>query len=768
MKKENLMKKNLWALVILLFCSIVGFAQKKTDANVQGHVINKTTKEHMPYINILIKGTTIGTATDATGHYFLRNLPVGKFTIVASGIGFKSQEQEIILVAGKTIEVNFELEEDKIQLESIVVTANRNEINRKEASTIVNIISPKIFENTNSVCLAQGLNFQPGLRVETSCQNCGFQQVRINGLDGPYSQILIDSRPIFSALAGVYGIEQIPANMIERVEVVRGGGSALFGSNAIAGTINIITKEPTTNSVTLSNTSTFIYAKTPDINTSLNASLVSDDNKTGVVIFGSTRQRSPFDYDGDGFTEIGKINSQNIGFKSYYKMSNYSKLTVEYHNLKEFRRGGNNLDLPPHEADITEQIEHNINTGSLNYDIFSKNNKHRFNIFSSAQGIDRKSYYGAQKDPNAYGSTKDKTLVTGMQYTYSMDTLLFMPAQLTMGTEYYTDEILDKMLGYNRIIDQAVNTKSVFLQNEWKNKKISILVGGRFDKHNLIKDPIISPRFNFRYNPNELFSLRASYSSGFRAPQAFDEDLHVAAVGGHVALIRLDPNLKTEKSQSYSASIDFYKTFGKVQTNFLVEGFYTNLNNVFVLEEIGTDSEGNIMLERRNGSGAIVQGINLEGKLVPTEKFQLQFGFTFQKSEYKENQKWSNNENLTPQKKMFRSPNNYGYLTAIYQAIKNLNISLSGTYTGSMLVQHFAGYIAEDTEKKTPNFYDLNLKLSYDFKLNSSATLQVNGGIQNIFNSYQNDFDKGEFRDSNYIYGPALPRSFFFGLKFII
>jgi outer membrane receptor for ferrienterochelin and colicins len=762
------MRKIIWVLIILLSCSIAGFAQKKTDANINGHVINKSSKEHIPFINVSIKGTTIGAATDATGHYFLKNLTVGKFSIVVSGVGYKSEEQEITLVAGKTMEVNFEMEEDQIQLESVVVSATRNEVNRKEAPTIVNIISPKLFENTNSVCLAQGLNFQPGLRVETNCQNCGFQQVRINGLDGPYSQILIDSRPIFSSLAGVYGIEQIPANMIERVEVVRGGGSAIFGSNAIAGTINIITKEPTTNSVTLSNTSSLIYGKKTDINTSLNASVVSDDYKTGIMVFGSTRQRSPFDYDGDGFTEIGNINVKNIGFRGFYKTSNFSKLTVEYHNLGEFRRGGNHLDLPPHEADITEQIEHNINTGGLKYEIFSRNNKHKFNLFSSAQKIDRKSYYGAQKDPNAYGSTDDKTFVAGMQYTYSMDTLLFMPAQLTMGTEYSINEMSDKMLGYDRIINQTVNTKSAFLQNEWKNEKISILIGGRFDKHNLIKDPIISPRINFRYNPTKFMSLRASYSSGFRAPQAFDEDLHITAIGGNVALIRLDPDLKTERSQSYSASVDFYKTFGKVQTNFLIEGFYTNLDNVFVLEEIGTDSSGNIMLERRNGSGAVVQGINLEGKVVPTKNLQFQFGFTFQKSEYKEAQQWSDNENLTPQKKMFRSPDRYGYLTANYNAAKNLNISLSGTYTGSMLVQHFEGYVTEDLENETPDFYDLNLKLSYDFKLNSSAKLQLNGGVQNIFNSYQNDFDKGEFRDAGYVYGPALPRTFFFGLKILI
>ena len=449
-------------------------------------------------------------------------------------------------------------------------------------------------------------------------------------------------------------------------------------------------------------------------------------------------------------------------------MSNYSKLTLEYHNLGEFRRGGNKLGLAPHETDITEQTEHNINSGGLKYDIFSKNNKHRLNVYSSAQNIDRDSYYGAQKDLNAYGKTTDITFVAGTQYSYSIDTLLFMPAVLTMGAEYSLNEMDDKQIGYNRIISQKVNTKSAFVQNEWKNKKLSILLGSRFDKHNLIKNPILSPRLNLRYSPNEHINLRASYSSGFRAPQAFDEDLHITAVGGEVALIQLDPDLNTEKSQSYSASIDLYKNFGKVKTNLLIEGFYTNLDNVFVLEKIGTDSVGNIILERTNGSGAVVRGINLEGKIVPNKKMQFQFGMTLQKSEYKEIQLWSDNVNLVPHKKMFRSPDQYAYITANYQVFKPMTISLSGTYTGSMLVQHFAGYVEEDTEKRTPDFYDVNLKLSYDFKLNNSAKLQLNGGIQNIFNSYQNDFDKGEYRDSGYIYGPAYPRTFFLGIKAMI
>ena len=172
--------------------------------------------------------------TDASGHYFLKNLPEGEFTMEVSAVGYKTVSRKVTLRKGKTLEENFEIEEDLIALDGVVVSANRSETTRRMAPTLVNVMDVKVFENTNSSTLSQGLNFQPGVRVENNCQNCGFQQVRINGLDGPYTQILIDSRPIFSALAGVYGLEQIPANMIERVEVMRGGGSALFGSSGLS------------------------------------------------------------------------------------------------------------------------------------------------------------------------------------------------------------------------------------------------------------------------------------------------------------------------------------------------------------------------------------------------------------------------------------------------------------------------------------------------------------------------------------------------------
>lgn len=737
----------------------------KSDANIIGHVLEKNTQEHLPYISVSLKGTTIGTLTDATGHYFLKNLPEGDFVLQVSAVGYKTLMRNVSLKRGKTLEENFELEEDLVALEGVVVTANRSETTRRMAPTLVNVMDFKLFETTNSTTLSQGLNFQPGVRVENNCQNCGFQQVRINGLDGPYTQILIDSRPIFSALAGVYGLEQIPANMIERVEVMRGGGSALFGSSAIAGTINIITKEPLRNSGQLSQNLMGIGGTSSwDNTTTLNASLVSDNQKAGLYIFGQNRERSGYDSNGDGFTELPKLKNQTLGFRSYLKTSTYSKLTFEYHHLQEFRRGGDMLNRPPHEAYIAEQLEHAINSGGLKFDYFSPNEKHRLSLYTSAQHTARDSYYGSNQNLNAYGTTKDMTWVAGSQYIYSFNRCLFMPADLTGGVEYNQDKLTDDMWGYNRYTRQTVRIASAFLQNEWKNRRWSILLGGRLDKHNMLNHIIFSPRANLRFNPTENINLRASYSHGFRAPQAFDEDLHIENVGGTVSMIELGENLKEEKSQSFSVSADIYHRWGAFQGNFLVEGFYTTLSDVFALREIG-ERDGIIINQRYNEKGAKVYGLTLEGKIAYLSMLQLQAGVTLQKANYKQARAWSDDETVAPEKRMFRTPDTYGYFTLTYNPLKALTVALSGTYTGSMLVEHKAGYIDKDIAVKTPEFFELNLKASYDFSIYKNIDLQVNAGIQNLFNAYQDDFDRGKLRDSGYIYGPGMPRSYFAGLK---
>ena len=738
---------------------------KGTDANLVGHIIDAGTSLHIPYATVALKGTTIGCAADASGHYKINNIPEGEYTIVVTALGYGTVEIPFKAVRRKTVEHNFTLIESATLVDEIVVSATRNETNRRKTSTVVNVASTKLFEGTASANLSEAMNFQSGLRVENTCGNCGAPQLRINGLEGQYSQILLDSRAIFSSLAGVYGLDLMPVAMVERVEVIRGGGSALFGSSAIGGVVNIITKDPVRNTLSLSNTTNIMEDGTPDINTSLGGAFVSDDYKFGAYVFGQIKYRDGYDRNDDEFTDITRLRSETAGFRAYYKTSAHSRLSAEYHHIHDFRRGGNNLDKAPHMTDICEQVDHNIDGGGLRWDFFP-NMRHRMSIYASAQGISRSSYFGTDGDENAYGTTKDLTLVAGGQYTYNYK--LGLPAELTAGVEYNYNSLNDYYIATERTIDQQTSTIGLFAQNEWKSDKINVLIGFRLDKHNMIKNPVFSPRANVRYSPIDDLGLRLSYSSGYRAPQAYNEDLHIDVLNHTVSLIQLSENLEPEKSHSMSASVDYYHNFGKLQTNILVEGFYTILDKVFTLEKIDTTTEGVIINERRNGSGAHIGGITLEAKLGIPNRFDVQLGYTFQKSQYVEPEKWS--ESLPAQRTMFRSPEHYGYINSNVVIYKQLNASVFGTFTGPMLVQHNAytdifGVEHGDSETLTKSFWDIGFKLGYTFSIGKFLKLELNAGIKNILDSYQSDLDLGAGRDSAYIYGPALPRTYFFGVK---
>ena len=885
---------------------------KPTDANIIGYITDAKTGEHLAGITIAIKGTTFGTATDATGHYFLKNLKQKSVTLVMRGLGYLSQERVIEVAPDKVIEVNFEAEPDNIRIDEVVVSSNRQATLRRLAPTLVTVLDSKLFENANATNLAQGLIFQPGVRVENNCQNCGFNQVRINGLDGRYSQILIDSRPIMSALAGVYGLEQIPTNMIERVEVVRGGGSALFGSSAIAGVINIITKEPQRNSFTFNESMGFSGFKDLDNNLSFNGSLVSDDNRAGAMVFAQARYRKEHDVNGDGYSELGRLDSRSLGFRGYFRTSDYTRLTGEVHTFSEARRGGDHIDWPEQVAGVAESIRHSVYSGNLKFDGYSEDYKHHYQLYTSAQHITRNSYYGGIGEPklrnkagdkfvNAkgkeidseadalgtgaigrpihtsdygknFGITRGVTWVGGAQYTYDFDHFLFMPAQFLAGAEYSYDRLEDRMplreweteetkskgfdlsatpTSLSPALRQVIRNASQFAQIEWKNDRWSLLLGTRLDENSAVKKAIFSPRATLRYNPTKNFNIRATYAKGFRAPQVFDEDLHVGVVGGEAQRVTNADDLRPEISHSFSLSNDMYFTLGGAQVNLLVEGFYTRLLDVFT--NYKDKSENGISYYTRhnygindNGqqvsSGAKILGLNLEGKIA-YRWLSLQAGLTLSSNKYDANQEWGVRqkvkgdhdaayyESFVPKKDgsdfdnvaadgeaqtvsmtskhITRTPSTYGYFTIGINPVRPLNIALTGTFTGSMYVPHVVkwgqnsavtdraaiaaglrqeGYklglvdasgaaIQEDGAPKevdvewnelakTKSFFDLGTKITYDLRLFSKTNLQLYCGINNLFNAFQSDYDFGPDRDSGYIYGPTIPRSGYFGLKF--
>ena len=757
--------KELKSILVCLLCAVCCVpVLAQYDAHLTGHVLDEKTGEHLPFVNVQVKGTNIGTVTDESGHYFLKDMPIGKQTIVFSFVGYETLELPVTVVENKTIELKATIREFSQQLNSVVVTANRYATKRQEAATIVNVLSPELFETTAGSCVADALCFQPGLRVENSCSNCGKTDLRINGLQGQYTQILMDSRPVFSSMASVYGLEQVPAAMIDRIEVMRGGGSAVYGANAIAGVVNIITKEPVRNFVNISNISQVNEHAGYDIHTDLNASVMSENRKIGAYLFASHRTRSAYDRDNDGFSEVPQLRATTAGARLFFKTSAYSKITAEYHHTTDYRRGGNKLDAEPHTADIAEQLRHNIDAGSLAFDWFSEDNRHFVSAYSAIQHIGRESYFGTGRDTAAYGRSTDLTSNTGLQYRFSYPCGR-MNGDLTVGAEYNYNGLHDRMLGYQRDITQKVHVFGAYAQNEWKNEQWSVLLGARLEKHNLLRNVVVNPRATFRYTPIEGLVFRAGYSSGYRAPQAYDEDLHVAAVGGNVSLITLDPNLRPEYSHSATLSADWYHRWNAWELNLTAEGFYTYLQDVFFLREDGTDMAGNILFTRTNAPGAWVGGLNLEGKVslhLSTFNFQLSAGYTFQRSRYTEAQQWS--ADVAPQTRMLHTPDNYGYVLLDLSPVKDFTISINGKATGSMLVPHLAGYIAQDEETLTPAFWDLGIRLAYDVHLYKHYCMEISCGVKNVLDQFQRDIDKGQFRDAGYIYGPSVPRTYFVGL----
>lgn len=349
----------------------------------------------------------------------------------------------------------------------------------------------------------------------------------------------------------------------------------------------------------------------------------------------------------------------------------------------------------------------------------------------------------------------------GAQWDQKFAHVLVSPSEFVAGVEYNFNRLHDITVGYDHDVCQRINIYSAYVQNEWRTSRWGFLIGGRLDKHSLIHNPIFSPRANLRFNPSDALNFRLSYSTGFRSPQAYDEDFHVAVVGGERVVTVLAPDLKQENSQSVSASVDLYHTFGSVRTNFLLEGFFTDLSDVFALRQLDQpDALGNTVLERYNGSGARVMGINLEAKAFFTSHFDVQAGLTIQSSRYKEPEHWSDNPDVPAERRMFRTPDIYGYFTANAEIIHGLKAIFSGTLTGPMTVQHMEGAGTDiDMAVRTPTFFDASLRLSYATRLVDRVTMTFTAGITNIFNSYQRDFDTGYQRDSGYIYGPSLPRS---------
>jgi len=750
----------------------------------------------LPFATISINNTTLGSASDLQGEFEFGHIPEGEFTVRAQAMGYKPIEKTVTFKVGESVKLAFDLETDVLGLEQVVVTADRNEQKRTQASVIVNTLTPKLLENTQSISISEGLNYVPGLRLENNCQNCGFTQVRMNGMDGAHSQVLINNRAVFSNLAGVYGLELIPSSMIDRIEVVRGGGSALYGSNAVAGTINLITKDPMNNSYDLTTQYNSVGVGTDgktqsDYSLNMNTTIVSDNKKTGLALFGFYRDKDPYDANDDGFSEIAQIENLTLGARLYHRIDYRNKITLDFIRVNEERRGGSDFEKPNHMADISEAVDHKITTTALTYERFVGTGS-MLSVYGSAQNVDRASYYGANQSLQDYGQTDGLTYNVGTQFKAD-----FGKNSIVTGIEVVHDDMEDTKLGYpeytynpitgeidvthvdNTVItDQTKIVYGVFAQYDRQLGPVKASLGGRFDRYEITDlehkegnndGNVFSPRINVLWNVMPSLQWRVSYSQGYRAPQVFDEDLHIETSGSRKVLHANDPNLEQETSHSYMTSFDYNRKFGRWNVGLLAEGFYTKLDDAFASTPEFDESTGITTYYRSNAdNGATVKGVNMEATAAPNSKVYFRAGYTVQRSEYGDPQELGESDFL-------RTPNDYGFFSVDYDVTPRLCLIANGTYTGQMKIAYYgSNFTAGDKViseegidgaiRTTPTFYDLGVKAEYEFKV-GGLPLKAFAGVKNIFNSYQSDFDSGIDRDPAYVYGPTNPRTIYFGLK---
>ena len=255
---------------------------------------------------------------------------------------------------------------DTTQMQEVVVTGTRSEKLLAETPVRTQLVTRTDLEAFQARSLADACEFTPGLRILNNCQNCNFTTLSMLGLEGKYSQVLYDGQAVFSGLALVYGLEQIPTRLIDRIEVVKGGGSSLYGPGAVGGVVNVIPHEPVESMASAAVSYEDMDGST-NYSTSFNADVVSRDGQTAATIYGQGDRVSPYDRDGDGFTDIGRRDGSAFGLRVLRDIANGGRVTLDYSRIFEDRRGGDRLDGPPFDSEIAEWIRTWRNTASVSW-----------------------------------------------------------------------------------------------------------------------------------------------------------------------------------------------------------------------------------------------------------------------------------------------------------------------------------------------------------------------------------------------------------------
>ena len=805
--------KRIIFLFMLMIMAIAGFSQAKTDAMLFGDVKSKLTGEHIPFVSILVKGTNLGTMSDGTGHFKLAHLPLGNVTIVARATGYKTQEKEVFMERDKAVTLFFELDVDIIELDQIVITGTRTEHSVRDVPVKTGLITARDIENRNASNLFEALECTPGVRVESQCQSCNFSMVRMQGLGAEHTQVLINGQPVYSGLAGVYGLQQLSTIDISRIEVVKGAGSALYGSSAIAGAINIITREPSyspTSSVDIQ------FGNHNSRRYDICSSMRNDKGNIGLMLFARRLTEGIIDETGegdtreevrrpDGISDRVATNLTNAGFGLFIDNPFFKddRLIIRGKAVFETREGGVITD-DQYRNPFTEGTE-NILTdryeAEVSYNAKLRNNFH-LHLTTAFVNHKRSATNDAFLSDHMEKHNDNLPDLTDMRpYLADENSII---STLTIGRRVGRHNITGGLQAsvnlleesgmyvvvdeespfagesYRSVADKRAREAGIFIQDEWSiSSRLMVVPGVRVDHHYSMESyeadrqvfingefpPAkfdrmnMNPRIAIKYNISDRFTLRANAGTGFRAPYGFSEDLHLCSGSPRVWK---SSDLEPETSVSYNLSLDYYGAYSNISANI----FRTNLRN-----KIGFTTAGDNIAalgydyQWENIDDARVQGIELSLQTKLWKRWNTGVDFTWNQGDYANiRNDWSETPYADISKKISRFPATTGNVMLEYRR-KAWNVMLTGSFQGTMYID----YHNEDVDPETGDMSKIKQTDPFMlFNISVGKTMnkfRIYGGMRNIFNYLQ---DERRLDDPAFIYAPLYGRLFYAGIRFDI
>lgn len=679
-----------------------------------GKITGKITCERnaVPFVNVGLSNTSYGTSTNEQGIFSINNIPIGKYTLQASAIGYKNYKRTIEVKPNETVSIQFELEKMEQQLNEVVITGTLNEVTLMESVAPIEVFTPVFFRKNPTPALFEALQIINGVRPQINCSVCNTGDVHINGMEGPYTMITIDGMPIVGGLASVYGLNGIPNSMIEQMEIVKGPASTLYGSEAVGGLINVITKTP---------------EKTPDfsfdvfttswleVNTDITTKF-SLKNSTSILGINYFNYANPIDNNGDNFTDATLQDRIALFNKWSFKRKEQKEASVALRYIYEDRWGGE-MQWEPKFRGGDSIYGESIYTGR--YELIGKYQlPTRENLFSSFS-------FSNHNQNSVYGNVPyhaQQNIAFGQVY---WDKKVKELHRLTIGTalryNYYDDNSVatqtsDSLNPANK--PEQFWLPGFFAQDEfYLNEKNKLLLGIRLD-HDSRHGFITTPRVNYKWSPSDQQHIRLSFGTGYRVVNLFTED-HAAVTGART--VEIKNKLNPEKS--YNGNIGYQKfintNFGFINVDASV--FYTYFNNK-ITPDYETDPD-KIIYDNLDGY-AVSQGISFNASFDFKSPIKIMFGATFLDVYQMNRNEFGNFARNTP----LLTEKISGTYSVSYKFMKsNIKIDYSGNLYGPMKLP----LVANDFRPEYSAWYSIqNIQVTKTF----NKGWEIYGGIKNLLN----------------------------------